>query len=237
MGTGPAHGTLDLAAGGAFTYTPAANYNGTDSFTFTANDGTVDSNTATVTITVTAVNDAPTITSPGNQSSAEGAAVDLAVSAADVDGDTLSFAATGLPGGLAIDSASGHITGSIGYTAAGPYDVTVTVSDGTLTAAASFAWTVSNTNRAPSADAQSVSTAEDAATAVTLTGSDPTATRSTYRDRRRPSHGTVDRRRRRHLHLHPDADCNGDDSFTFNASDGLARLEHGDRLDHRHAGQ
>jgi hypothetical protein len=35
------------------TYTPATNYNGADSFTFKANDGTVDSNTATVSITVT----------------------------------------------------------------------------------------------------------------------------------------------------------------------------------------
>src|SRR4030095_14010842 len=56
--TGPAHGTLSGTAP-ALTYTPAANYNGADSFTFKANDGTADSNLATVTITVTAVNDAP----------------------------------------------------------------------------------------------------------------------------------------------------------------------------------
>ena len=42
--TGPAHGTLTLNADGCFTYTPAANYNGTDSFTYTANDGAADSN-------------------------------------------------------------------------------------------------------------------------------------------------------------------------------------------------
>ena len=41
------------------TYTPAANYNGPDSFTFKANDGTVDSAVATVSVTVTPVNDAP----------------------------------------------------------------------------------------------------------------------------------------------------------------------------------
>ncbi len=38
--SGPAHGTLALAANGSFTYTPAANYNGPDSFTYKANDGT-----------------------------------------------------------------------------------------------------------------------------------------------------------------------------------------------------
>ena len=57
--TAPAHGTLTLNADGSFTYTPDANFNGTDSFTYTANDGTPTRNVATVTITVTPVNDAP----------------------------------------------------------------------------------------------------------------------------------------------------------------------------------
>ena len=56
--TPPAHGTLSGTAPN-LTYTPAANYNGPDSFTFKVNDGTVDSATATVSITVTPVNDAP----------------------------------------------------------------------------------------------------------------------------------------------------------------------------------
>ncbi|MCU0756700.1 MAG: cadherin-like domain-containing protein [Xanthomonadales bacterium] len=51
----PGKGTLS-GTGAARTYTPDANYHGTDSFTFKANDGTVDSNTATVSITVTPVN-------------------------------------------------------------------------------------------------------------------------------------------------------------------------------------
>ncbi|HEX5076793.1 MAG TPA: LamG-like jellyroll fold domain-containing protein, partial [Gemmatimonadaceae bacterium] len=46
------HGTLSLAANGGFTYTPTAGYSGPDSFTYRANDGTVDSNTATVSLTV-----------------------------------------------------------------------------------------------------------------------------------------------------------------------------------------
>jgi VCBS repeat-containing protein len=59
--TGPAHGTLTLNANGSFTYMPNANFQGADSFTYKANDGAIDTNVATVSITVTSVNDAPTI--------------------------------------------------------------------------------------------------------------------------------------------------------------------------------
>ncbi len=50
--TQPAHGTLALAADGSFTYTPASGFVGQDSFTYKANDGSLDSNVATVTISV-----------------------------------------------------------------------------------------------------------------------------------------------------------------------------------------
>src|SRR4029077_11924624 len=58
--SGPAHGTLSLDPSGAFTYTPDANYFGSDSFTYKAQDSDgADSNVATVSLTVTEVNDAP----------------------------------------------------------------------------------------------------------------------------------------------------------------------------------
>src|SRR5213594_548401 len=60
--SGPAHGTLSLNTNGSFTYTPALNYNGPDSFTYKANDGSLESGEATVTITITLVNDAPVVT-------------------------------------------------------------------------------------------------------------------------------------------------------------------------------
>ncbi|MCC2668640.1 MAG: hypothetical protein K0Q72_1111 [Armatimonadetes bacterium] len=56
--TPPAHGTLS-GSGASRTYAPAANYYGSDSFTFRVRDGSVDSNTATVSLTVTPVNDLP----------------------------------------------------------------------------------------------------------------------------------------------------------------------------------
>ncbi|WP_170295687.1 Ig-like domain-containing protein, partial [Mycolicibacterium phlei] len=51
-------GTYSIAADGTYTYTPAENFNGTDNFTYTVSDGTY-SDTGTITITVTPVNDAP----------------------------------------------------------------------------------------------------------------------------------------------------------------------------------
>ena len=48
----PLHGMVVVNADGTFTYTPALNYNGPDSFTFKANDGFLDSNTATYNVTI-----------------------------------------------------------------------------------------------------------------------------------------------------------------------------------------
>src|SRR5207237_5526098 len=57
--SGPSHGTLALNADGTFTYTPAANWNGADSFTYQTSDGPVATGPTAVSLTVRAVNDAP----------------------------------------------------------------------------------------------------------------------------------------------------------------------------------
>ncbi|NHJ14152.1 MAG: tandem-95 repeat protein [Candidatus Thorarchaeota archaeon] len=59
LGTGPANGVLALNADGSFTYTPNANFWGVDTFTYYVTDGVLESNLATVTITVLSVNDIP----------------------------------------------------------------------------------------------------------------------------------------------------------------------------------
>src|SRR5438270_141846 len=56
---GAQHGTVTLNPNGGFTYRPAANFNGSDSFSFRANDGALDSNVAVETLTVVPVNDPP----------------------------------------------------------------------------------------------------------------------------------------------------------------------------------
>ncbi|MFZ6747250.1 collagen-binding domain-containing protein [Undibacterium sp. JH2W] len=87
--TQPAHGTVTKNAGNTWTYTPAANYNGSDTFSYVVNDGKVDSNVATVSLTIKAVNDAPVVS---NQSITVDNATSILIKAlgTDVDGDVLS---------------------------------------------------------------------------------------------------------------------------------------------------
>lgn len=99
----PVHGTLSGTAPN-LVYTPEANYFGSDSFTFKGNDGTSDSNTATVSITITSVNDAPVITfvGPGHFLTTLNyptSSIPLGATASDVeDGDlTPSIVRTGEP--------------------------------------------------------------------------------------------------------------------------------------------
>ena len=85
-------------------------------------------------------NVAPNMTPPATQTSTEGDAILLQVQASDVNSDTLTFAASGLPQGLQISSATGWIAGTT--SSAGTYTVSVTVSDGVLVTQRSFGWTV-----------------------------------------------------------------------------------------------
>ncbi|SED74198.1 M4 family metallopeptidase [Streptomyces sp. Ag109_O5-10] len=84
-----------------------------------------------------------TVTNPGSQSSTVGTAVSLQISASSTNSGSLSYAATGLPTGLSINSSTGAVTGT--PTTAGTYSTTVTVTDSTgATGTASFTWTVSS---------------------------------------------------------------------------------------------
>jgi VCBS repeat-containing protein len=141
MVTSPAHGTLLSSGDGSFTYTPAANYYGTDSFTYRASDGTAQSAVATVTLTIAAVNDAPvavpdsyvtlqdtplTVPAPG-----------LLANDSDVEGSALTAATVTNP---AHGTATVNANGSFTYTPAagyvGPDSFTYRVNDGAANSAA-----------------------------------------------------------------------------------------------------
>jgi formylglycine-generating enzyme required for sulfatase activity len=174
--TNPAHGTLS-GSGANRTYTPAANYNGSESFTFKVNDGTLDSNIATVSITVTAVNDAPVIvsgpTATPNPPSV-GQTVTFALAASDVDGDALSYAWNFGDGAVSSGASPVHA-----YAAVGSYAAVVTVADGKGgTVAGSVIVTVVDGNP-PEVSVTMVvlkGVASDAEGAVTVTVNGATAT-------------------------------------------------------------
>src|SRR5207237_550603 len=110
----PTHGSVALNANGSFSYTPAPNFNGTDGFTYKANDGTLDSTTATVTITITPVNDAP-VAANGTLTTLEDTAANGTLIATDVDGDALTYSlvTNGWKGTATITNAA---TGAFTYT-------------------------------------------------------------------------------------------------------------------------
>ena len=143
--TGPANGTVTID-GKVVTYTPAENYNGTDSFTFKANDGTVDSNVAKVTITITAVNDAPVLGDLTNAEIPVHVAYTFTAKGTDIDSTTLTFSLKNAPEGAAIGETTGVFTWTPGWDDLGPNTFKVCVSDGDLEDCKDITLTVTNVN-------------------------------------------------------------------------------------------
>jgi hypothetical protein len=91
-----------------------------------------------------------TVANPGSQSNTVGNAVSLPISAIDNNGGTLSYSTTGLPPGLAINAATGTISGTV--TTAGTFAASVLAQDGTAAqGSALFTWTVTSAPPGPAA--------------------------------------------------------------------------------------
>jgi VCBS repeat-containing protein len=139
--TGPRHGSLTLNANGSFTYTRAGNFAGSDSFSYRASDGTLTSNPATVTISVTSVNDLP-VAAGDAYSTAEDTVLTVAAPGVsgndnDPDGDNLHTVLGSAPshGILTLDP-----DGSFSYTSAADYHGTDSFTTGPATAPWSPTW-------------------------------------------------------------------------------------------------
>jgi hypothetical protein len=158
---------------GVIAGTPSFTSAGVYAVTVTVSDGTLTSSQS-FTWTIANVDRTPVLASIPNQTTAENETVNLAVNGSDPDSDTLTYSATGLPAGLTINSASGAITGTPTFTSAGSYTVTVTVSDGTLSASRTFGWIVTNVDRAPViTQLGNITTATGGGVVVTVTATDP----------------------------------------------------------------
>jgi DNA/RNA endonuclease G (NUC1)/fibronectin type 3 domain-containing protein len=141
--SGPSHGSL-TGSSGSETYTPVPDFNGTDTFTYKVNDGTHDSNTATVTITVLEANDPPVAT---NDSKTATSGAQLSFPSSDLSANdspgpanestqtltvTAVTATASTNGVVSLSSGTVSYTSTTGYT--GPASFTYTVCDNGITA-------------------------------------------------------------------------------------------------------
>jgi VCBS repeat-containing protein len=219
----PVHGTVVVNPNGSYTYTPAANYNGTDSFTYTVSDANGGNNTYTVSITVTPVNDAPTAAGASIGTAEDTVKSGTLPAASDVDGDTVTYAKAGDPAhGTVVVNPDGSYT----YTPAANYTGTdsfsYTVSDGnggsnTYTVGV----TVTPVNDAPVAANAAIATREDTAVSGTLpAATDPDGDAIAYAAAGAPQHGSIGIAADGSFVYTPGADYNGSDSFSYTVSDG-----------------
>jgi VCBS repeat-containing protein len=234
---GPQHGQVSVAADGSFTYLADANYNGADSFTYKVNDGELDSNLATVMLTIVPVNDAPTA---GDQSLSTDEDTPITGSllavAADIDSALLQ-------GSIVAGPQHGQVSvaadGSFTYTSDANYngtdsftykvndgDPSTSLRTGLDSAIATVMLTIIPVNDAPVASAIAAALLEDGRITLNLLGSagdvdgDPLSVSIGN-----PQHGQLLKNADGSYTYLPQADYNGEDGFSYSVSDG--RLDSG----------
>ncbi len=219
--TDPSNGTLILEDS-VVTYTPNTNFNGTDSFTYSANDGTLDSEDATITVTVSAVNDQPTV-SAISETTSEDTAVEISLTGSDIDDDALTFSVTDPTSGtVSLDGTVVTYTPNANFNGADSF--TYTANDGTLDSeTATITVNVTAVNDKPTVNAVSESTSEDNSVVITLTGTDIDEDQLTF-SVTDPSNGLVSLDGSEVTYT-PNVNFNGTDSFTYAANDGTIDSE------------
>ena len=217
----PANGTVVVRPDGTYTYTPNANFNGTDSFVVTVSDGKGGTTTVTINVTVTAVNDAPVATTPVNVTTTKNIPVSGKVTATDVDGDPLTYTAGTPPtNGTVVVNPDGTFTYTPNNNYSGTDSFTVVVSDGkggttTITVNVNIA----PTNVAPVVTAPAITTNEDTPVNGKITATDADGDPLTFTLVTPPAHGTLVLNPDGTYTYTPNANYNGTDSFVVTVSD------------------
>ena len=150
--TQPSNGTAELISNNDIKYTPNTDFVGTDTFTYRGNDGELNSNTATITINVNPVNDAP-VTTDGSATTNEDTAVTLTVVAHDNDGDNFSYSIVSNPSNGTVSLSSDTLivasASEAGGNSSAQIKFSVPVGDGELLLQFSYGlngWTRDNTS-------------------------------------------------------------------------------------------
>jgi VCBS repeat-containing protein len=234
--TGPANGTLTLNSDGSFSYAPNADFNGSDSFTYSVSDGDASSE-ATVTITVNSVNDAPVATADEYAANEDEALEIDAVAGVlandtDADGDPLTATVvTGPANGTLTLNADGSFSYMPNAEFSGSDSFTYSASDGTASSETTVTINVAAVNDAPSAAADEYATDEDveltvdAAAGVLANDSDLEGDPLSAVLVTGPAHGELTLNADGSFSYVPEADFFGTDSFVYQASDGTGTSE------------
>jgi len=205
------------------TYTPDPDFHGVDSFTYIASDGNGGTAEATVTVTVTPVNDLP-IAQDDSDTTDEDVPVmiDVLANDSDVDGDDLTVQSVTQPADGAVLNNATDVTYTPDPDFHGVDTFTYTVSDGSGgTDTATVAVAVATVNDPPIAQDDSPSTDEDVPVVIDLLANDDDLDGDllNVESVTQPANGTV-ANNGSDVSYTPDANFNGSDTFTYTVSDG-----------------
>jgi hypothetical protein len=209
---GPAHGAL-TGSGRNFTYTPSANYNGTDLIRYKVLDGTTESAVAQISIAVTPVDDLP-IAIPQSVSTSEDQSVAITLTATDIDGGASSWSVVTQP-------AHGTLSGvapNLIYTPNANFNGTDSFVFRALLSQATVSIQVLAVNDAPVANNVSVTTAYNNPVQTPLSGTDAEGSPLTFVVDTAPNGtlgGTLP-----NLYFIPTIGFSGATSFTYHVNDG-----------------
>lgn len=216
--TKPSRGTIS-GTGSKITYTPNDNFNGTDRFQYTANDGQLDSIPATITVTVSPINDQP-VAYVDSVIIKEDSSASIVLKGSDPEGDQLTFAVVEAPTNGTISGQSPNLTYTPNKDFTGNDSFSFVARDGiTESLPAIVSITVTSENDIPVANSDSIKTLEDTPVSINLTGTDPDAYLLIYDVKIQPSNGTLSGAEP-NLTYTPNPDFNGTDSLTFTVFDG-----------------
>ena len=219
--SGPASGNFEFSNNGNFTYTPSENFNGVDSLTVKVNDGKEDSNIATISINVTAVNDSPKLLDDSYSVLEDSSMIlDVLSNDSDNDGDNLVIVSSSGPSnGTLVINGDNTITYTPNINFTGSDSFQYTVSDGSLSQSATVSLTVSSVNDAPSMVNQSLSLDEDSSVSLDLSASDAENDTLNFSIVEQPLNGTVTLTGNS-LNYVPNSNYFGSDSVKVKANDG-----------------
>ncbi len=187
--------------------------------TFSVTDGSL-SDSETVTINVTNVNRAPVLESIGNQSLTEGDSLNLVVNASDPDNSPLTYSASNLPPGAVFTPSTRSLSWIPTLDQSGTYNITFSVSDGSLNDSETVVLNVANVNQTPVLDAiGGQSATEGVELALTISATDPENDVLSYSVFGLPEGASFDAGQQR-FSWTPDFTQAGDFTVTFSVTDG-----------------